>query len=338
MSDQNPTPSRPNEPAGDDDYASALDRTIAAADDEPEHDTPKAPDQPPAEGGFQLLFEELTDSPPEPAAGKERNRNLSAIVDTIEDEGPARPAREPAPSAPTRPRRPAPPPARPAPEQPAAAPTPPEAPSRLPLHLALALAGVALLAAVALGFTSAGLGQRLAAVEANARQPAEPNDDPRFFTMETELRRLRTALTTLQEQANVPPPAAEEPPALDTLRDRLATLEDGLAAATARLDALEATRTPPKAASAKPAPKPATPSGKSWSVNLITMGNQVAANRLQEKYRKSGVEAEVQPVTVDGKTLYRLRVPGFDSADSAKKFAADAKSRLGLKDLWVTRD
>ena len=92
--------------------------------------------------------------------------------------------------------------------------------------------------------------------------------------METELRRLRTALTTLQEQANVPPPAEEEPPALDTLRDRLATLEDGLATASARLEAIEGARTPPKAAAATPAPKPsptkpATPSGRSWSVNLV---------------------------------------------------------------------
>ncbi|MCI0668445.1 MAG: SPOR domain-containing protein [Methylococcaceae bacterium] len=74
-----------------------------------------------------------------------------------------------------------------------------------------------------------------------------------------------------------------------------------------------------------------------WSVNLMSLTEMAIAKKEQEKMRKKGVSAEIQPTKVSGRTWYRVRVGGFKTKQEAQKFAESTKKKLGLAGTWVTR-
>ncbi|MEZ5542071.1 MAG: SPOR domain-containing protein [Pseudomonadota bacterium] len=74
-----------------------------------------------------------------------------------------------------------------------------------------------------------------------------------------------------------------------------------------------------------------------WVINLASYNSSsYAASKLAE-FKSQGVIAEQVSAEVNGSTVYRLRVSGFDSYRSASEQAGDLRARLGLGETWVTR-
>ncbi len=73
-----------------------------------------------------------------------------------------------------------------------------------------------------------------------------------------------------------------------------------------------------------------------WAINLMTVTHSSYAARLLARYRKMGIEAEQLEINHNGKRMYRLRVSGFPTKIAAEVYAGEVRSKLGLKDTWVT--
>ena len=71
--------------------------------------------------------------------------------------------------------------------------------------------------------------------------------------------------------------------------------------------------------------------------HLITVSKPEYAARLLAKYRNKGIDAEPLEINRDGKRLYRLRISGFPSRAKAEGYADEVRSKLGLKETWITK-
>ena len=54
-------------------------------------------------------------------------------------------------------------------------------------------------------------------------------------------------------------------------------------------------------------------------------------------FERKGVNAEQAVASVNGKTIYRVRISGFDTRKAATVRAKSIRQQLGLKDTWITR-
>jgi cell division protein FtsN len=89
---------------------------------------------------------------------------------------------------------------------------------------------------------------------------------------------------------------------------------------------------------APPAAPVAPPPGEGdWVINLASYANESYASRKAAEFVDEGVSVEQVAATVKGKTIYRLRVAGFDSFRAASAEAGNIRTRLGLQDTWVAR-
>jgi len=122
------------------------------------------------------------------------------------------------------------------------------------------------------------------------------------------------------------------------LADTVAGLEDQLE--TQKAAATQAARTKPVAPAppvAKPKPAaaaPAAPTGK-WFVNFSSYGQRSAAENWANKLKPSAGKAIVAPTSLDGKTLYRVRIVGLSDRAQAQKVASQLQAAYGLPPLWV---
>jgi hypothetical protein len=74
-----------------------------------------------------------------------------------------------------------------------------------------------------------------------------------------------------------------------------------------------------------------------WVINLASYANEsIAAQKLADFERK-GVTAEQSVASVNGKTIYRVRIAGFDTRKAATSRAESIRQQLGLKETWITR-
>jgi cell division septation protein DedD len=74
-----------------------------------------------------------------------------------------------------------------------------------------------------------------------------------------------------------------------------------------------------------------------WAINLASYASEGIASRKLADFNRKGVSAEQVAATVKGKTIYRVRVAGFDSRKAALAQAESIRQRLGLKEIWVTK-
>ena len=82
---------------------------------------------------------------------------------------------------------------------------------------------------------------------------------------------------------------------------------------------------------------PNQPGAGGWAINLASYTNQeIAASKLAD-FKRKGVSAEQVEATVKGKTIYRVRVAGFDTRMAARAQAETIKRQLGLKETWITK-
>jgi hypothetical protein len=101
------------------------------------------------------------------------------------------------------------------------------------------------------------------------------------------------------------------------------------------------TAAPAPARQSVPPETPAVPQrrpGKGeWVINLASYTSESFAASKRAEFVKEGVAAEQVETRVDGQTVYRLRVPGFESFREASAEAKTIKSVLGLEDTWIAR-
>ena len=74
-----------------------------------------------------------------------------------------------------------------------------------------------------------------------------------------------------------------------------------------------------------------------WVINIASyVGKKTAARKLAY-FQEQGIAAEQVEATVNGKTIYRVQVAGFDSVAAARGKAQVIGDQLGIEELWVRR-
>ena len=73
-----------------------------------------------------------------------------------------------------------------------------------------------------------------------------------------------------------------------------------------------------------------------WAINLASYASETIAARRLADFEKQGVAAEQVAATVNGKTIYRVRLAGFDTRKAATVRAEAVRQQLGLEETWVT--
>jgi len=74
-----------------------------------------------------------------------------------------------------------------------------------------------------------------------------------------------------------------------------------------------------------------------WVINIASyVGKKTAARKLAW-FQEQGIAAEQVEATVNGKTIYRVQVAGFDSVAAARGKAQVLGDQLGIENLWVRR-
>ncbi len=265
----------------------------------------------------ELAFETLDpDNIPYPAAAADTERSLREVSEPPDDfEGVAERA---APETPPR-----------DPEAPAAA----SAWDKKRAIIVAALAGAGLIVAAVAGIMTFSLSGQIDELEqamSNLRQArAVAAPDPRIDEALREARKLDARVNELAIIIEGPISHLRESNERDirSLSERIAQLEHQIE---------EVARRPAPAAAKAPPPPVEVSTG--WVVNLISVSEKTLAVAERSRLAGLGIDARIQPATVDGKTWYRLRVSGFESKDAAQRFAAKIRSTAGLGSAWVTRD
>lgn len=126
------------------------------------------------------------------------------------------------------------------------------------------------------------------------------------------------------------------------LEDRNQTLEAKLSSVEralqiARADAAKAsdTNTPPSSTSS---PQPQAPSRGGWFINVQTYATRDDAEAMVAQLSSSSEAFIVQPVQVNGRTLYRVRASGYARQSIAEEVAAELIEAFELPEPWIGRD
>jgi cell division septation protein DedD len=174
--------------------------------------------------------------------------------------------------------------------------------------------------------------------------PAEtsPEVARRLDQLEAQLQQLASAPDQTALASAAPEALDAQQQQLDALAERLAALERQLEQRTAAPSPAAAPppapkRTASRAATPTAAPAPA-PSGGPWAVQLASVSSAEAAAGLLAKAQRAGIPAEQQVVDLDGSQVYRVRVAGFPTRQTAQDYATRAQRQLRLSKAWVTRD
>jgi len=211
------------------------------------------------------------------------------------------------------------------------------------------------------------LSQRLELLEARPALPATDNlpensdalarTEQELFTLSHSQKQLSSAVEALQDTSNTNTEQANS---------RLTTLEAALTDLNSKVKKVEPrnepnntqpaqtvanladTKTPTETKSDK-APALLTDNtaaaaaadnsvAESWFINIASFSDAKTANSAFEKAHKIEAKTSIQPITVNGKTLYRIRADGFTSREKAEQQAQDLQTQLGLTGLWISRD
>lgn len=142
-------------------------------------------------------------------------------------------------------------------------------------------------------------------------------------------------ITTLQTPARADAPPASplnELPAPAAGDDQVAVAT----AATARNNQTEpATAAIP--AGDSPDRAEAVTTGGPWAVNISAYADRSLALEKIEEFRSKGVNAELVPITSNGKPMHRIRVSGYDSKGEAITWVSLLEERLGIDGAWVSK-
>ena len=74
-----------------------------------------------------------------------------------------------------------------------------------------------------------------------------------------------------------------------------------------------------------------------WAVNMMSLQNTEAANKLQQVLNDAGFATEIQQVQVNDQIWLRLRIEGFVSRQDASSFASTINNQFGIQRPWVVK-
>ena len=92
----------------------------------------------------------------------------------------------------------------------------------------------------------------------------------------------------------------------------------------------------PDKTEARKAQQSTAPAG-TWFINIQTFSKQTDATKLAESLSDSPESIQVQPVSVNGKTLYRVRAEGYADKAEADAAAEALAQDFGLAKPWIGR-
>ena len=118
-----------------------------------------------------------------------------------------------------------------------------------------------------------------------------------------------------------------------TLNAKLSSTERALL--QAKKDNTPAPASPDKTSPQK-AQNSTAPAG-TWFINIQTFSKQTDAIKLAESLSNSPENIQVQPVSVNGKTLYRVRAEGYADKAEADGAAETLAEDFGLSTPWIGR-
>ena len=118
-----------------------------------------------------------------------------------------------------------------------------------------------------------------------------------------------------------------------TLNAKLSSTERALL--QAKKDNTPASAVPDKTSPQK-AQNSTAPAG-TWFINIQTFSKQTDATKLAESLSNSPENIQVQPVSVNGKTLYRVRAEGYADKAEADVAAETLAEDFGLSTPWIGR-
>ncbi len=124
--------------------------------------------------------------------------------------------------------------------------------------------------------------------------------------------------------------------------------EESLKALSQRLERLERDVAARRAQTPTDAEPPIATDGNSqvevtsgeggWVINLIALSSKSDAQKQMMRLRKAGVRVEMQHAEHDGKSWYRLRVPGFSSYEGAKAYIKTVEKQANVDNAWVAKE
>jgi len=91
---------------------------------------------------------------------------------------------------------------------------------------------------------------------------------------------------------------------------------------------------PPPISSPSYAPAPRRMSS-GWVVNITSVSDSESAYQEVARLKSMGINAESARAYSNGRTWYRIRIPGFASHDEAIRARPSLEARLGIRDTWV---
>jgi len=81
----------------------------------------------------------------------------------------------------------------------------------------------------------------------------------------------------------------------------------------------------------------ATNSGGPWALSVVAFRDREKSEAQAVRLRGGGYPAEVRTAEVKGALWYRVIVPGFASAEQAKRLSPEVEQRFGFKNTWPVR-
>ena len=328
-----------------------MQEVAAGLQEEPEADAAEASPAEPEEDLEEAAAQAEAEEVPEPDAGAESEEPLPAEELDLsfgEEEDEATPAAEPtaepdesgaavaaAAAAASAPEPPQPPPA-PAPEVPLASEEPVPRDGGAKAIVVPALAVLALAAAIGSGVFSYAVEGRVASLAATVRvlQEDRTATPAASAALQGEVDRLDARIQELATLVEGPMSHLNDSrqEAVGRLQARVEELEGRLSGVREAISAVQQ-RVGRLAESGGAGQSP----GGAWSVNLASFRNEDAADQALGELRASGVRAEKQRVTSDGRTWYRLRVTGFGSQREAEAYGRKVEAETGMRDTWVSK-
>ncbi|UTW11884.1 SPOR domain-containing protein [Marinobacterium rhizophilum] len=83
---------------------------------------------------------------------------------------------------------------------------------------------------------------------------------------------------------------------------------------------------------------PVQPVKDTWLINIASFSQRASAQLLQGKLEALGRNATTEPVNLNGKALYRVRVTGLPDRKAAEEEALRLQKTLQLSGFWVAKD
>ena len=74
-----------------------------------------------------------------------------------------------------------------------------------------------------------------------------------------------------------------------------------------------------------------------WAVNMMSLQNTEAADKLLQKLNEAGYASQIQQTKIGNTRWLRIRIEGFVTREDANSFASDIDDRFGINQPWVVK-